>query len=51
VIPPANAFKYAYEKGSDFILAGMFDFEIEEDVKIARDVLASLPQRERPWRA
>ena len=50
VIPPANAFKYACEKGSDFILAGMFDFEIDEDVKIARDILANLPTRDRPWR-
>ena len=49
VIPPANAFKYAYENGSDFILAGMFDFEIEEDVRIAREVLANLPKRERAW--
>lgn len=49
VIPPVNAFKYAYENGSDFILAGMFDFEIEEDVKIARDILAGPLKRERPW--
>ena len=41
----------SFEKWSDFILAGMFDFEIEEDVRIARDVLANLPKRERPWRA
>ena len=50
-IPPASAFKYAYENGADFVLAGMFDFEIEEDVKLAREALAAASQRQRPWRA
>jgi hypothetical protein len=49
-IPPANAFRYAYEGGADFVLAGMFDFEIAEDVKIAIDALTKLPKRARPWR-
>ncbi|MBI5683976.1 MAG: hypothetical protein HZC54_02750 [Verrucomicrobia bacterium] len=50
-IPPRNAFRYVFENGADFSLAGMFDFEIAEDVKIASEVLASLPkQRARPWR-
>ncbi len=50
-IPPQDAFKYAFSNGADCVLAGMFDFEIAEDVKIAREVLASLGQRARPWRA
>jgi hypothetical protein len=50
-IPPRNAFRYVFENGADFSLAGMFDFEIAEDVQIASEVLASLPkQRARPWR-
>lgn len=49
-IPPRDAFDYSYRKGADFILAGMFDFEIAEDAEITRDVLARLGQRERPWR-
>jgi hypothetical protein len=49
-IPPKNAFAYAYESGADFIVAGMFDFEIREDVGIARDILAAKPKRSRPWR-
>ena len=49
-IPPADAFRYAYEGGADFVLAGMFDFEVAEDVKIAIDTLAKLPRRSRPWR-
>ena len=49
-IPPASAFKYVYQNGADFVLAGMFDFEIEEDVKIAREAVAAASARKRPWR-
>ena len=50
-IEPSKGFKYAFEKGADFICVGMFDFQIEEDVNMAMDVLNSDLQRERPWRA
>ena len=50
-IPPKQAFRYAFRSGADFALAGMFDFEIAEDVKIAQESLAGLTDRERPWRA
>jgi hypothetical protein len=49
-IPPKDAFQYVFQNGADFSLAGMFDFEIAEDVRIAKEVLAALPQRARPWR-
>ena len=49
-IPPQDAFRYAFENGADFILAGMYDFEIAEDVQIVNATLASLPQRLRAWR-
>lgn len=49
-IPPADAFKYSFQHGADFILAGMFDFEIEEDVRHAREAHAAAATRERPWR-
>lgn len=48
-IPPANAFRYAIRGGADFILAGMFDFEIAEDVRIINEVLAAELKRARPW--
>ena len=50
-IPPKSAFRYAFQKGADCILVGMFDFEIAEDVKIARETLAAAQTRERPWLA
>lgn len=50
-IHPRDAFKYAFENGADFICAGMFDFQVREDVLIARDILSGEINRQRPWRA
>jgi hypothetical protein len=50
-IPPASAFDYAYRSGADFLLAGMFDFEIKEDAAIAKEMIAKNTTRQRPWRA
>jgi len=50
-IPPPDAFRYAFLNGADFVLAGMFDFEIAEDVQIAKQTLTSITERARPWRA
>ncbi|MHC4117988.1 MAG: hypothetical protein ACYSWO_10820 [Planctomycetota bacterium] len=50
-IPPKEAFKYAYESGADFICAGMFDFQVREDVILAKDILSGGIERQRPWRS
>jgi hypothetical protein len=48
-IPAQTAFRYAFLHGADFVLAGMFDFEIEEDVKLAQEALRRNQDRARPW--
>lgn len=50
-IPPKSGFEYAFGNGADFLLVGMFDFEIEEDVTIASTLLAKGLARARPWRS
>ena len=49
-IPPQSAFPHAFENGADFVLAGMYDFEIAEDVEITRTSVARYATRARPWR-
>jgi len=48
-IPPDSAFNYVFAHGADFVLAGMFDFEVAEDVQHARAAVAAAAQRARPW--
>ena len=50
-IRPEVAFRHAYKSGADFIIAGMFDFQVEADVKIAIDSVRKTRSRKRPWRA
>jgi hypothetical protein len=49
-IPPRDAFRFAFQGGADFILAGMFDYEIADDVKLANEALGRAKDRARPWR-
>lgn len=52
-LPPLRAFPYAFTSGADFILVGMFDWQIAEDAKLAARVInvVSGPnsKRTRPW--
>lgn len=52
-IHPKEGFKYAFENGADFICVGMLDFQVAEDVGIAKDIIVKLKEtgRDRPWRA
>ena len=50
-INPRRRFPYAYRNGADFVIAGMFDFQVDDDVKIAIGILSKLDKRDRPWRA
>jgi len=47
-IHPKQAFPYAFNNGADFVLAGMFDWQVAEDVQIAKRALGNL-KRTRPW--
>ncbi len=48
-IPPADGFKFAFESGADFVCVGMFDFQVEQDVALARNAIAESRTRRRPW--
>jgi uncharacterized membrane protein YphA (DoxX/SURF4 family) len=50
-IKPETGFRYAFEKGADFICVGMYDFQVVDDVNIVLDVLNSSLSRRRQWRA
>ncbi|OGV57617.1 MAG: hypothetical protein A2283_04270 [Lentisphaerae bacterium RIFOXYA12_FULL_48_11] len=51
IVRPSEGFKYAFEGGADVVVAGMFDYEMEEDATIVRNLLAGKLKRERPWLA
>ena len=48
-ILPKDGFRYAFEKGADFICVGMFDFQVVENVNTLNEILGSLKNRERGW--
>jgi hypothetical protein len=50
-LTPREGFTHAFENGADFSLAGMFDYEITENVATMNEILtlASVTNRQRPW--
>jgi hypothetical protein len=49
-INPQVAFPYCYNNGADFVCAGMYDFQMIDDVNIALDALNHIAGRKRPWK-
>ena len=49
-IHPKDGFRYAFENGADFVCAGMYDFQMVEDVNIANEILSGTLNRTRLWR-
>jgi len=49
-IRPNVAFAHAFRNGADFVMAGMFDFQVEQDTKLAIDSVRQNAARKRPWR-
>jgi len=47
-IEPQKGFKFAFENGADFANVGMFDFQIREDVILARDIINEIKRKDRP---
>jgi hypothetical protein len=50
-VHPSEAFKFAFENGVDFVCPGMFDWQVRENVQIAKDALAAdaAKNRARQW--
>ena len=50
-IPTQVGINHAFQHGADFVIAGMFDFQLAADVEIVVKALKRTKLRERPWRA
>jgi hypothetical protein len=50
-IPPEDGLRYAFASGADFICLGMFDFQVQVDVALAKRAIEESKNRPRPWAA
>ena len=48
-LTPEDGIRYAFENGADFVCAGIYDWQIVDDVNTTIGILESLGKRERPW--
>jgi hypothetical protein len=46
---PADGIRYAFKNRADFVCAGVYDFQMVEDVNIACEILKSDLKRDQPW--
>ena len=52
-LSPRDAFKYAFQNGCDFVCVGMYDFQVPDNVNIAKQLMQDKDKlgRSRPWLA
>lgn len=52
-IPPRDAFKFSFQNGCDFVVVGMYDFQVGGNVNIAKQLFLEKDKlgRTRPWMA
>ncbi len=50
-IHPREGFEYGFNNGADFLCVGMYDFQVQENVIIAKRAIADAESRQRPWMA
>ena len=48
-LPPHVGILSAYRAGADFTIVGMFDFQVAQNVGLARDAIHRSRNRSRPW--
>ena len=50
-VQPEEAFQFVFENGTDFACVGMFDFQVRDNVRIAKKILAKdeVKNRARRW--
>jgi len=46
---PPGGFRHAFERGADFIVVGMFDWQVRDDVAHVQEMLAKGIDRNRAW--
>lgn len=48
-IEPESGLSWAFDNGSDFVCAGMLDFQIVQDINIANEAILKAKNRPRSW--
>jgi hypothetical protein len=48
-INPNQGFRHAFESGADFLVVGMFDFQVADNSNLVCEILGSDLKRERKW--
>jgi hypothetical protein len=49
-IPPKQGFDYAFQNRADFLCVSMFDFQVDDDIKLFKQSYHEAQNRTRPWR-